>query len=537
MKTRYNSILRLFLLSGISMGAFTSCTQNYMDYNRNESEVTKKEMERDGYLLSAAMLGMQNNVIPVEEHLNQFTECLLGGAWGGYFADSQTWASSFSHLNQSQDWLGKLYMDVMPNIYSNWNELKNATSDPVILSVGQIIKTAALARITDSFGPIPYSQVGINGKLTAPFDSQKEIYYTMFDELNTAISTLMKNQTNDFTANADDVFKGKVEKWIKFANSLKLRMAMRLVYADVAKAEAMAKEAIDISDGKLGVMTQNSDNAFMKVNINPFYKVCYEYNGGETKVSADLLRYMNSWADGRREKYAKKSTFNSTDEYKNKNITDDFHGLRMGNTYSIGTGQCYSNVNVGIATPILWMNAAEVMFLRAEAAIYGWDIAKTPTEYYEEGIRLSFSQWGAANVDTYLANKTVLQFYIDPLDTYTYAEAGSAATVTAKWDNGASQEERLERIITQKWIANFPLGLESWAEFRRTGYPRFMPTPTNKSGGDVVDGKFARRLTYPQTEYKTNGSNVNDAIKNKLKGADRMSTHIWWDCNPRLVTE
>lgn len=77
-----------------------------MDYNRNWSEVTKEEMERDGYILSAAMLGMQNNVIPVEEHLNQFTECLLGGVWGGYFADSQAWTNSFSYLNQSQDWLG-----------------------------------------------------------------------------------------------------------------------------------------------------------------------------------------------------------------------------------------------------------------------------------------------------------------------------------------------------------------------------------------------------------------------------------------------
>lgn len=537
MKTIYNSILRLFFWSGILMGGLTSCTHNYMDYNRNESEVTREEMERDGYLLSAAMIGMQNNVIPVEEHLNQFTECLLGGTWGGYFADSQTWANSFSHFNQSQDWLGKLYMDVMPNIYSNWNELKSTTDDPVILSVGQIIKVTALARITDSFGPIPYSQVGVDGKLTAPFDSQKDIYNKMFDELNAAITILMQNQTNDFTANADYVFNGKIEKWIKFANSLKLRMAMRLVYIDAGKAETMGKEAIDTSNGKLGVMTSNNDNAFMKVNINPFYKVCYEYNGGETKVSADLLRYMNSWMDSRREKYARKSTFNSVDEYKNKDIIDDFHGLRMGNTYSIGTGQCYSNVNVGISAPIMWMNAAEVMFLRAEAAMYGWDTDKTPEKYYEDGIRLSFSQWGASNADTYLANTNLLQFYIDPLNTYTYAEIGSTVTITPKWDNGASSEEKLERIITQKWIANFPLGLEAWAEFRRTGYPRLMPSPTNKSGGDVIDGKFARRLTYPQTEYKTNGSNVNDAIKNKLRGADKMSTHIWWDCNPRLVTE
>ena len=267
MKTIHKSIVRIFLVGGIVSSLFSSCTDNYMDYNRNWSEVTKEEMERDGYLLSAAMLGMQNNVIPVEEHLNQFTECLLGGVWGGYFADSQTWSNSFSYLNQSQDWLGKLYLDMMPNVYSNWLELKNVTDDPVILSVGQVIKVAALSRVVDSYGPIPYSQVGVDGKLTAPFDSQKDIYYKMFEELNASITTLTENQTNDFTASADDVYGGKVEKWIKFANSLKLRLAMRLVYADKNKAEAMAKEAIDTSDGKLGVMTSNDDNAFMKVNI------------------------------------------------------------------------------------------------------------------------------------------------------------------------------------------------------------------------------------------------------------------------------
>ena len=177
---------------------------------------------------------------------------------------------------------------MMPNIYSNWMKLQSSTDDPVILSVGQVIKIAALSRIVDSYGPIPYSQVGMDGKLTAPFDSQKDIYYKMFDELSASVTTLTANQKNNFTASADDVYGGVVEKWIKFANSLKLRLAMRLVYADNAKAEAMVKEAIDTSNGKLGVMTKNDDNAFMKVNINPFYKVCYEYNGGETKVSADL---------------------------------------------------------------------------------------------------------------------------------------------------------------------------------------------------------------------------------------------------------
>ena len=132
-------------------------------------------------------------------------------------------------------------------------------------------------------------------------------------------------------------------------------------------------------------MTENSDNAFMPATINPFYMVCYSYNGGETKISADLSSYMNGYQDPRREIYGVTSTFDESE-----NITNGFHGLRVGNEYPIKTGQCYSNVKVEVSSPIMWMNAAEVMFLRAEAALRGWDTEKTPKAYYEAGIRLSF---------------------------------------------------------------------------------------------------------------------------------------------------
>ena len=93
-------------------------------------------------------------------------------------------------------------------------------------------------------------------------------------------------------------------------------------------------------------------------------------------------------------------------------------------------------------------------------------------------------------------------------------------------------EGKLERIITQKWIANFPWSREGWAEFRRTGYPRLMPTATNRST-QIARKKFARRLTYPQKEYNTNGQNLRDIVSTMV-GGDQMSTRIWWDCNPNV---
>ena len=234
MKTTYNKIcFGICLLGGALAG---SCTGDYMDYNRNWAEVSPEETERDEYLVSSLLGGMQSNVIPVEEHLNQFTECLMGGVWGGYFADSQVWANSFSYFNPSQDWLGKMYLEIIPNVYSNWLSLQAATKDETILAVGQIVKAAAFQRVTDTYGPIPYSRIGSDGKVTAPLDTQREVYEKIFEELDAAVATLTEHRTSSISAAADKVYSGDIEKWIKFANSLKLRMAMRLVYAAPATA-------------------------------------------------------------------------------------------------------------------------------------------------------------------------------------------------------------------------------------------------------------------------------------------------------------
>lgn len=525
MKTAYNKIcLGICLLGGVAGGA---CTGKYMDYNRNWAEVSQEEMERDEYLVSSLLGGMQGNVIPVDEHLNQFVECLMGGVWGGYFADSQAWSNSFAYFNPSQDWLGKMYLELIPNVYSSWLGLQAATKNESILAVGRIVKAAAFQRVTDTYGPIPYSKIGADGKVTAPLDTQREVYTAIFEELDLAVATLMEHRGTSISAAADKVYGGDLDKWVRFANSLKLRMAMRLAYADPAMAERRAKEAVDTSDGKLGVMASNEDNAYLSgININPIYKVAYEYNGGETRISADLLNYMKSWNDPRIGSYARKSTF--TDR------PNDYWGLRVGNAYAITDGQAFSNLNVAQGDPLLWMNVSEVMFLRAESALRGWDSGDTAENFYRRGVELSFAKWNVGDATAYLASRSRVGTYNDPKGTYTFMPETECVPA---WDN-LSKERQLEQIITQKWIANFPLGHEAWAEFRRTGYPKLAPSPVNRSGGEVASGKFARRLTYPADEYKTNGVNLNRAIGRDLPdGGDRLSTHVWWDCNPDLVNE
>lgn len=122
--------------------------------------------------------------------------------------------------------------------------------------------------------------------------------------------------------------------------------------------------------------------------------------------------------------------------------------------------------------------------------------------------------------------------YADPAGTNTYS--GALSGITIAWDENATTEQKQERIITQKWIADWLLGNEAWADWRRTGYPILIPaTDTgNKSNGSVDSAKGARRMPYPSDEYVNNAKNISDAVATMLHGADNMSTRLWFDCKP-----
>lgn len=533
---KMNKSITRCLLIGLMAGVTTGCTDNYEKYNTNPYDATDKEMGYDGYKMRSALTNMQGWVIPLDVNANQFTDCLLGGSYGGYLADSNNGfnGKNFATYTPEETWVKVLFNDIIPKIYPSLKDLKTATTDPVPLAVGEVIKVIAMLRVTDAYGPIPYSKIGEDGKLAAPYDSQEQVYTKMFEELDAAITTLTAHRADDFTANADMVYGGKAEKWIKLANSIKLRMAIRI--ADVSPALAQQK-AHEAATHEVGTMTTNEDNAFMTVAVtNPFRVVMYEYNEGDSRISADITSYMNGYEDPRREKFFTKSAFTAA-ELEGKKVTENgYYGLRSGILIPGNVVKHYANMNVQNNSKILWMNAAECAFLKAEGAMRGWDMG-TPTGstasnaaegFYNMGVRLSFAQWGADGADSYLANETLKpQVYEDPMGSFNYDKATS--TITVKWKNVSGMDsENLERIITQKWIANFPLGHEAWAEYRRTGYPRLMQAMVNNSGGKVQDERMARRLPYPQTERTENKENLNDAISKYLNGPDNMGTDVWW---------
>lgn len=151
----------------------------------------------------------------------------------------------------------------------------------------------------------------------------------------------------------------------------------------------------------------------------------------------------------------------------------------------------------------------------------------TAKDFYEEGITLSFDQNGVSGATAYIADNTSTPLrFTDPLFS-SFSYFGTMSSIKIAWDSSASYETNLERIITQKWIAIYPDGIEAWSEFRRTGYPKLMPVLVNNSSV-VSTTRMARRLRYPNSEYTGNLTNVQYAVSNYLGGVDNMATDLWW---------
>ena len=520
----------------VAASMIVGCTGNYLNINTNPYEVSKEQTLTDGYAIGAAITAICGTVVSTDVNTAQFTDCLLGGPMAGYYSSTGAWQKTIDNFNATDDWT-RVFMAsdrIIPTLYSNLAELQNITDDPLTISIAKIIKVAAMLRVTDTYGPIPYSQIGQGGKLTVAYDSQEQVYMTMFSELDEVITTLTENRLASISQNADPVYDGTAIKWCKFANSLKLRMAMRIAYVDPVNSKKFAEEAVS---HEIGVFTSNADNAMLRPVAfgekgNPLYNAI-KYNqpqgcvtGGDTHAAADIICYMNGYNDPRRPEYFIPSEFEDK-EWVGIRVRVEKPALNS-------VGRKYSGVNLTPTDPIVWMNAAEVAFLKAEAvAVFGYNMGGSAGDFYNEGVRLSFDEHGVGGYDAYINDEVSKpETYIDPAGLYSYADPLSQLTI--KWDDAADIEAKQERIIIQKWIANYNNGNESWADHRRTGYPKLIPASDNgnKSNGEVDSVIGARRMRYPLAEYTNNGENVNAAKAQYLGGKDNMSVRLWWDCKP-----
>ena len=503
-----------------------ACTDNFSEIN-SAGGPTKEDAMGDFFNVGVHLQTLQTNVIIVSSHnAYQFNENLTGHPYARYLTITKdAWnLSNFCVFNAPIGWVNALYNDQMTKVYSSWFELKRVLEEldmtgHFVWGWAELLRVAAIHRTTDMYGPLPYSELKKNTEsLYVAFDTQQEVYNGLFEDLNFAIDVLsnyvLSGGASEKSAlkNYDIVYAGDFTKWVKFANSLKLRMAMRIAFVAPEKAKTYALEALN---HPIGVITSNDENAWITNGTNSLWVMQGAY--ADTRAAADITAYMKGYQDPRLQKYFVPAV-----------STNDYRGMRVGIAIPSHSWACnnFSIPRVDELDPTLWMCAAEVAFLKAEAAAYWEWTGGNAEEFYNEGIRLSFAQWNAGEAETYLNDNTLTpEAYSDDMSNV----ASAPSAITIKWDNDASKEEKLERIITQKWIAIYPLGHEGWAEKRRTGYPRFFDIPVIHNMDQTLKKRGASRIPYAPAEMQNNSENYRDALNKGLGGRDEYGTRLWWD--------
>jgi len=389
----------------------------------------------------------------------------------------------------------------------------DAANSPNTSGPAKVLMSWAFQTMTDAFGDIPYSEAlkgDIPGGPQHPkYDSQQSIYTGLLATLTSASSSMKAGSSDAGVGGADPIYKGDIAKWIKFSNSLRARLAMRMSKADPAKANTELAAAFAAPGG---LITTNADNAQMVwpgdgVFDNPWSAT---FAGRDDhRISKTLLDTMTALNDPRIPIYAQPTKADPTKYVGLQNGLDNVVVTPFFNTTSRPGAILYPGTTVygtfgtaaGKKTPSPILTAAEVNFIMAEAANRGIGglTAGQAKAFYDAGVTASITQWGgtAAQAATYLAQPGVA--YV----------AGATG---------------LQQIGLQKWLSMFTQGTEAWSEWRRTGNPASIKMGP-KAYADTPN--IPRRFLYPVAEASSNKAALDAAIA--AQGPDGYYTRVWWD--------
>lgn len=525
------------IISGIFLTGsllFTSCTGQFEKWNINPNEVTPGQMAQDNLNTGAYFTQMERGVFVVGRGADgvglggryQITEMLTGDIFASYIANINTYSYTTFHNDHYalyREWYNAPFNDSYTNIMQPWKSIVDRTDETSpARAMATVVKVLGMSRITDMYGPIPYSQFG--NSIQVPYDSQKDVYYKFFEELNEAIDVLTaysNSTTASYLAQYDYIYSGNVGKWIKFANTLRLRLAMRISFVDQTKATAEATAAINHS---YGLMSSPEDSAILHQTTsftftNPLWEVSESFQ--DMRMGATMDCYLNGYNDPRISRYFRPATKDGA-----------YHGVRNGLTgiQKDAYIEAASGLNFETNSNIQWMDAAEAYFLLAEAKLRLNLGSGTVQSYYEQGIRTSFASKGASGADAYIADASSMPLttFVDPNTERGTNVCSFISQLSVAWDERATTERKLERIMIQKWIALYPDGQEAWSEMRRTRYPGFVRIDSYNNATEVATNELISRLKFPTTEYADNNQNTQAAVS-LLGGGDVAGTRLWWD--------
>ena len=492
------------------------------------NNIDEKALPYGAYVPAALLQTMEENIIKLNEPWTyQLQQNLNADCFSQQMATNNFFGSNQNNTTYSfrPGWNNEIPRIFQSGVMDSWLNIKAATKDkdkdPDLYSISLILKVLAASRVTDVFGPIPYTKYGQGTNVG--FDSQQALYNEFFTELKYAIETLTSietstpNQDAKWTSSDKSNLGGDYKNWVKLANTLRLRLAMRISKADPGKAKDEAQGAANNSFGFLETIPFS-----ILGSPNPVWVMSGSYD--DMRFGAVMESLLKGYGDPRLTLYA----LPATDP--DPNIFGKIIGIRQGILLTDKTTyQGYSRLNLQTSTPVKLMSQAESFFLRAEGALNSWNMNGSAKDLYEKGIAASFSENGldASDVTKYFADITnnKASAYVDPKNPANDVPLGTSYLSTSPkiWSTDATQN--LEQIITQKYIAVFPEGMEAWTEFRRTGFPKLWPLIVNYSTV-IPKNEFVKRLSY--TDLYIKSSQYSSAVA-LLGGPDNENTKLWWN--------
>lgn len=499
--------------------ATSGCTSEFDEINTNPKDLTVDVI--DGSLIGLAFAHAQYNTVNGVHWRFQISQNLFSDLYCQYFATTQANFASDRYLQVGR-WSdlcwGSFYGQAAPNIKlvedftaENGLTIQNA--------IAKVWRAYAYHRITDYYGSVPYSEFGGGQIEGVPYDTQDVIYTDLFRLLNEAIP-ILQGGGNGFGSD-DQIYGGDAAMWLKFANSLKLRLAMRVKYVDPGTAKTMAEQAV--ADG---VMLSVGDNATLLTTPDSPNPINTITNWGEYRMSAAMESVLKGYDDPRMPVY-----FSPAEDGDSDGDGIPYEGLRngqsiveLGSNKNPGHSDLGSNFlpdNLSGNARIVVMRSGEVYLLRAEGALEGWAMGGSTQELYEEGIRQSITEWTGTDGGDYVTSTNT------PVAIGDVSNTPALTDIPVAFDAGADKERQLEQIITQKWLALYPDGWEAWAELRRTGYPKQYDR-LNSENLNVGVSDIMRRMAYVTSEYTVNTAATEAAVAT-LGGPDTGATKVWWD--------
>lgn len=548
-----------------------ACTSDFETLNENPNLIGIEDASAK-YFLTELMVRpyiptryeyWRAHLIHVDRYAGHFT-----------FGHNQSWWSDdlgYQYNAAYTDAAWDHYNGILPTLKSllKFTEPGGEFENELTYSVVLILKSHYYHLFTDVFGEIPYSQLFQEDISLPVFDTQKDIYKGIIADLNTAMATIGDNTTTgdakeDLGAN-DLIYGGDLQKWKRFANTLKLRVAMR---AEGASGDDFSATAI--SEALAAPLLGEGESALIKKDLvisqwaySTYGDVWYNFGGGGSKwtVGRDLINYLRDNNDPRLKAYAKpsvggkfkierpKAADNQIDhdlfpkraafikdvfdeagasytwmEYADSLVVEmpedvNYIGqpVRLnGRMASLAQYDFFSRPSESVimekgkggeATPETVLLSAESFFLQAEAIVKGMTQGDAQ-EKYQMGIKEAMRVWKIDDgaIDAFLANEDMALL------------------------NG-TEDEKLEKIAIQRWIANYTDGYEAWAVVRDTGYPASLANGVSDydiyGPGNITGGAYPNRLRYGSSLQTSNPENYNAAIARQ--GADLQETKLWWE--------